>query len=67
MKNNIHTSNESNKPLLSTSRRVTTNRKSIVKLTGSFNALIPSIQQIAKKIGQVTTKHSTNDTSNARK
>lgn len=52
-------SNENFEPLLSTNHQTTAIQKSNAKLTGSFNALIPNIQKIAKKFDkQTNTKNS---------
>lgn len=44
----FNVSTESKKPLLGINKAVQTNLNVSKKLTGSFNALIPNIQQIAK-------------------
>lgn len=49
---------ESKEPLLSINKHTKTTQNPSPKLTGSFNALIPNIQQIAKKYQQLSSQAS---------
>lgn len=57
-KQSLMVQTESKEPLLGINKAVQTNRNTSTKLTGSFNALIPHIQQIAKNYQQLTSQTS---------